>query len=70
MAGVLAFAAALCKAATGMVGAAAKKLAGGPAVGLLYWEPSTLCDRAEPNRAKEAARTEDLIAMLVRGMRI
>lgn len=38
----VAFAAAVCNAATGIVDVAAKKLAGGPEVGLLYLDPSTV----------------------------
>lgn len=53
-AGVFARAAALCSAATGMVVAAAKKVDGGPAVGLLYWEPLTLWLRAILKRASDS----------------
>ena len=61
----LAFAAALCSAATGRVEAAAKKLDGGPAVGLLYLEPSTVCATAGPKSSREAIKTEYVGCMII-----
>jgi hypothetical protein len=63
---LVALAAADLIAATGSVVAAAKKLAGGPADGLLYCEPSTVWPEATPHKIKaaETPRSEGLRTIL------
>lgn len=56
---MLAFAAADRSAVTGMVGLAAKKLAGGPADGLLYDAPLTDWPKVIPRLATDTAKRID-----------